>query len=119
VLLPHLAGLRIDGVRAAGLVARFDLSTGPEPVACPGCGTLSGRVLSRYVRRLSDTPFGGRETLLCVRVRRLFCDNVECARRTFAEPVPGLAAPYARRTSVLNQVLSAVALALGGRAGAR
>jgi transposase len=102
-----------------GLVVRFDVSTRPGPVTCPGCGTLSGRVHSRYVRRLSDTPIGEREVLLCLRVRRLFCDNVECGRRTFAEPVPGLAARYARRTSVLDQALSAVALALGGRAGAR
>lgn len=119
MLFPHLAGLRIDGVRAAGRVVQFEVSTRPEPVACPGCGTLSGRVHSRYRRRLSDTPIGGREVLLCLRVRRLFCDNVECVRRTFAEPLPGLAVRHARRTSVLNQVLSAVALALGGRAGSR
>jgi transposase len=61
----------------------------------------------------------GREMLIRLRVRRLFCDNVECGKKTFAEQVPGLAARYARRTPVLERVLCAVALALGGRAGAR
>lgn len=101
------------------MVVRFEASTRPTPVACPGCGTESGRVHSRYVRQLSDAPIGAREVLLRVRVRRLFCDNGECARRTFAEPLPGLAPRYARRTSVLHRVLCAVALALGGRPGAR
>jgi transposase len=119
VLFPHLAGLCIDDVRAGVMVVRFEASTWPGPVACPGCGTESARVHSRYVRRLSDTPIGAREVLLQVRVRRLFCDNGECARRTFAEPLHGLAPRHARRTSVLQRVLCSVALALGGRPGAR
>jgi transposase len=38
---------------------------------------------------------------------------------TFAEQVPGLTIRYGRRTGQLQAVLQAVALALGGRAGAR
>jgi hypothetical protein len=38
--------------------------------------------------------------LLAVRVRRLFCENGACSRRTFAEPLPGLAGSNARRTTV-------------------
>ena len=49
----------------------------------------------------------------------MFCDNPGCARTTFAEQVPELAARHARRTAVLQRVLGAVGLALGGRAGAR
>lgn len=37
----------------------------------------------------------------------------------FAEAVPELAARYGQRTTVLERVLCAVALALGGRPGAR
>lgn len=79
----------------------------------------SGRVHSRYQRRLADTAIAGREMLIRLRVRRLFCDNGNCGKRTFAEQVPGVAARHARRTPVLERVLCAVALALGGRAGAR
>jgi transposase len=79
----------------------------------------SDRMHSRYERRLSDTAIAGRETLIRLRVRRLFCHNADCGKKTFAEQVPGLTIRYARRTPVLGRVLRAVALALGGRAGAR
>jgi transposase len=98
---------------------RVEASTQVVEVACPGCATLSGRVHSRYERRLSDTAVAGREMLICLRVRRLFCDTTGCARKTLVEQVPGLAARHARRAEVLDHVLRAVALALGGRAGAR
>jgi hypothetical protein len=41
------------------------------------------------------------------------------ARRTFAEQVEGLTVRYARRTPLLRSMLEQVAVALGGRAGAR
>ncbi|MFJ9371688.1 ISL3 family transposase [Nocardia sp. NPDC101769] len=104
---------------AAGLRVNLDVSTRDEAAACPGCGTSSRRVHSRYRRRLSDTAITGREVVIRLRVRRLFCDNSDCGRKTFAEQVPGLAARHARRTSILQHLLGAVALALGGRAGAR
>ncbi|MEV5542346.1 ISL3 family transposase [Saccharopolyspora shandongensis] len=119
VLFPHLAQLRIGDVHAAGSVVRIEASTLNGRVACPGCGSLSDRVHSRYERRLSDTAISGREVLIRLRVRRLFCDNPDCSKKTFAEGVPELAARYARRTTTLERVLCAVALALGGRAGAR
>ena len=34
--------------------------------ACPDCGRLSHRVQSRYIRRPSDLPLGGRRGLLLV-----------------------------------------------------
>ncbi|UGT68342.1 transposase family protein [Nocardia gipuzkoensis] len=100
-------------------MVRIDAATREEAVVCPGCSTPSRRVHSRYRRRLADTAITGREVVIVLRVRRLFCDNTGCGRRTFAEQVPGLAARYGRRTLLLQRVLSAVALALGGRAGAR
>jgi hypothetical protein len=53
------------------------------------------------------------------RVRRLFCDDPGCPRRTFAGQVPGLATRYARKTVLLAGVLQHIAVALAGRAGAR
>lgn len=88
-------------------------------MACSGCGLLSGRVHSRYRRQLSDTSITGREVIIGLRVRRLFCCNSDCGKTTFTEQVPQLAARHARRTLILQRMLCAVALALGGRAGAR
>lgn len=118
-MFPHLDGLQFDAVTAVGLRVDLEVRTRDEYAACPGCGTLSRRVHSRYRRRLADTAITGREVVIRLMVRRLFCDNSECGRRTFAEQVTGLAARYARRTSVLQRLLCAVALALGGRPGAR
>lgn len=47
-------------------------------------------------------------------VRRLFCDNRDCARKTFAEQVSVLTARYARHTTILQRVRREVGLALGG-----
>ena len=52
-------------------------------------------------------------------VNRFFCGNDACAKATFAEQVPGLTTRYGRRTCSLEDVLRAVAMSLGGRAGAR
>jgi transposase len=57
--------------------------------------------------------------IICLVVRRFRCLSAECAKATFAEQVDGLAGRHARRTPAATAVLQAVALALGGRAGAR
>jgi transposase len=93
-------------------------TVGPE-AACPACRAASRRVHSRYERRLLDTAVAGQQLLIHLRVRRFVCGNTACAKKTFAEQVPGLTTRYGRRTVGLARVLQAVALALGGRAGAR
>jgi transposase len=119
VLLPHLAGVVIEGVvAAAGLVCvRARPRAGEAP--CPACGTVSGRVHSRYARRLADAAIGGRRVVIRLAVRRFFCAAPGCSRVTFAEQVEGLTSRYARRTPPLAAALGAVAEALAGRAGAR
>jgi len=87
--------------------------------ACPGCGAVSRQVHSSYERQLADTASSGQEVLIHLQARRFFCGNGACAKGTFAEQIPGLTTRYGRRTCGLQAVLQAVALALGGRAGAR
>jgi transposase len=118
-LLPHLAALRLDRVRLKGVRVWIEATTTAEQVGCPGCGVPAWRVHSRYVRHLMDTGVGGREVSIALRVRRLFCDQPGCARKTFAEQVPGLTVRYGRRTESAAGVVQAVAMALGGRAGSR
>jgi transposase len=56
---------------------------------------------------------------LRLQIRRLFCDNTACPTRTFAEQPAALTAPWSRHTSLQTEALTAVAIALAGRAGAR
>ncbi|MEV4114747.1 hypothetical protein [Nonomuraea sp. NPDC049695] len=57
--------------------------------------------------------------MIRARVRRFFCDNPLCSRRTFAEQVAGLTVPHGHRTLLLRRTLEAIGLALGGRPGSR
>jgi transposase len=85
---------------------------------CPVCGFVSSRVHSRYSRAVSDLPWHGISVALEVRARRFFCDEASCERRIFCERLSEIAA-RARKTDRLEQALLAIALELGGRAGAR
>ncbi|CAM5301861.1 hypothetical protein SFUMM280S_10682 [Streptomyces fumanus] len=57
--------------------------------------------------------------VLPVRVRRFFCPESSCARRTFAEQMPGPTRRHSRWTERLPATLAAVGLALAGWPGAR
>ena len=103
----------------AGRSVRIQASTQTVRAACPACGAVSRWVHSRYERRLADTAVAAQETMIQLQVRRFFCRNEACAKKTFAEQLPGLTTRYGRWTAGLTEVLRAIALALGGRAGAR
>ena len=46
--------------------------------ACPSCGVVSGRVHSRYPRRLADLPIAGRFAVLILQARRFRCEGALC-----------------------------------------
>ncbi|GAA4923453.1 DNA-directed RNA polymerase subunit N (RpoN/RPB10) [Nonomuraea thailandensis] len=119
VLFPHLVGVCVEQVFRSGTTVRIQARTSTVQATCPACGTLSQRVHSHYERRLSDTAVGGQEVLIHLRVHRFFCRTSTCAKTTFAEQVPGLTVRYGRRSVRAASALQAIALALGGRAGAR
>jgi transposase len=94
------------------------VSSGMRRSVCPLCGRASSRVHSRYARTVSDLPWHGISVELEVLAKRFFCDEASCERRIFCERLPEVAA-RARKTSRLQEALLAIALELGGRAGAR
>src|SRR3954451_24648351 len=95
------------------VVARSRLPTSP----CPDCRAPSSRVHSRYERRLADLPWQGRPVAVRLQARRFFCAEPACPRRTFAERLPGVARPSARRSERLADVQRQGAHGLGGEAG--
>ncbi len=88
-------------------------------VPCPECGLLSTRVHSRYRRTVWDLATGGRPVKVELEVRRFFCGEPSCDREIFAEQVGGLTQRRARRSNALRALLTSIAIALAGRAGAR
>jgi transposase len=95
------------------------VATKGDEAPCPLCHQPSQSVHSSYKRTLADLPWNGIAVRLHLTTRRFFCRTTECSRRIFTERLPGIAAPYARRTLRLTQVLEVIGFAVGGEAGAR
>jgi transposase len=51
--------------------------------------------------------------------RKFFCDNNDCKRRIFTEPIPTVAARYKRKTRRLMEALQSLTLLAGGEVAAR
>jgi len=93
---------------------------GVAPTArCPTCGVLTRRVHDRYRRRPLDQPWRGWTVRLQLTVRRFVCTTTTCTRTTFAEEFGPALRRRAQRTAACSQLLTAIACALGGEAGAR
>ncbi len=119
IALPQFADLIIEDVTveegAVTIAARVARAGG----ICPTCGTASRRLHSRYRRTIADAPLAACRTTIRLVVRRFRCAAPTCPRTTFAEQVPPLVAPHARRTLVLHHLHARLGLALGGRPGMR
>lgn len=118
-LLLDPSRLTLDLIRADRSSITVLMATTATSAACPLCGESSSRLHSRYVRTLADLPWHGVAVSVQLTVRRFFCEAAECSRRIFAERLPGVAAPYARRTVRLGEALELIGFALGGEAGGR
>ncbi len=111
--------LRVDALLVEDDGITIRASSASCDVRCPLCDELAHRVHSRPIRTLADLPWAGVAIHLRVQVRKFFCENPGCPRRIFSERLAGIAAVFARRTERQRTALLAIAVALGGEAGAR
>jgi len=109
-LLPDATHVRLEtwSLEPAQSALTINLHARPAAARCPLCGKRSKRVHSRYQRTLADLPWGEHAVTVLLSVRRLFCDNTKCERRIFAERLPDVAVPWARKTTRLTGRLTAV-----------
>lgn len=119
LLLPSGALLRLGATELLPERVTVDVHTTASSALCPGCQREASRVHSHYQRTLADLPLAHIPVQIHLHVRRFFCDNTTCTRKTFSEPVPGLALGYARRTTRLATEQRHLGLAIGGEPGAR
>ena len=89
-------------------------STQPS-ATCPGCRISSDSLKCRYVRQLSDLPWHDVAVRLELHTRKFRCRNGLCRQKVFCERLPRVAARYARKTALLNEVLALLAFTLGLR----
>jgi transposase len=119
LLLPSGAPLSLGAVELCADHVTVAIHTTAFSARCPGCQSDASRIHSHYQRTLADLPLAQVPVQIHLHVRRFFCDNATCRRKTFCEPVPALAPRYARRTARLLSEQRQVGLELGGEPGAR
>ena len=119
LFFPKLSGVRVDRLWREGTAIHLTVRATRRFARCPLCQRRSKRVHSHYERTLADLPCGGDRITLHLRVRRFVCRVRWCKRKIFAERLPDLVAPFARRTTRLTDHLVRAAFDLGGEPGAR
>ena len=82
--------------------------------SCPACGELSASRHDWHHRRLQDLPVQGTPLVLDLRLGRWRCLNERCSRKTFVERLPSVAAPMARRTVRVAEIVRLFGHAAGG-----
>lgn len=116
-LLPDPTSLHLLHIETEGNVITMVVRTTSSEAKCSLCEKTSTKVHSRYTRLLADLPWMGCAVRLKLHLRRFFCQNPQCQRQIFAERLPNVVAPYARRTVRLHDLLTLIGFAVGGEAG--
>ena len=122
LLFPPGTSLQVLTVTLSTDKMRVDIAATAATAAtapCSNCHSHATRIHSRYHRTLADLPVAKLQVYVRVQVRRFYCDNPACHKRTFSEPVPDLTLPFARRTTRLADEQRQLGLDVGGEVGAR
>lgn len=119
ILLPDPSCLHLEHIRCTTDRITLVVTSVQSQVRCPLCCQTSQRIHSRYTRTLADLPWSRVAVSLRLHVRKYFCDNPACSRVIFTEPLPSVAARYARKTQRLAAVLEELTWLLGGEGAAR
>ncbi|MFF1680296.1 transposase family protein [Streptomyces sp. NPDC058256] len=91
VLFPGL-NLAVRQVVAVDDNLIIDAAGCGPPGRCPQCERPATRIHSRYWRHIAGLPVGRHKMIVRLHVRRFFCDQLQCRRRTFVEQVARLSA---------------------------
>jgi transposase len=118
-LIPNSSEVKLICLQPKAGAIQVELRACQPSSLCPGCGSRSSRVHSRYRRTIGDLPWEGLPVRILLQARKFFCVDERCSRRIFTEQLPGMVGRYARRSCRSSEALSSITLALGGRAGAR
>src|SRR6266536_1585591 len=119
VLLPGPTRLRLTTLTATDKRIILDLTATQTFARCPTCASEATHIHSHYQRTVADLPWASLPVQLHLHVRRFMCANAVCPRVTFAEPLPEVVAPFARRSTRLADEQRQLGLDVGGEAGKR
>lgn len=109
-MVPNIAEVTLVCLRPKNGAIQMQLRTYRSFSTCPVCGTASGRVHSRYQRKLEDLPWEGLPVIVLLHARRFFCIDDSCRRKIFTEQLPGTVARYGRRSCRSSEALNWITL---------
>jgi transposase len=112
-------GFKVIGTETSGNTCYVTIAAQVDVSLCPNCGYASSQVHSTYVRHLRDLPVLGRPVRLRALVRRFRCRVQGCGRKTFSEPLGGLAEAHAQRTQRVTSTLQSLILCTSSITGSR
>ena len=92
------SGLLVQNIEQSDGVFHVYATSSSEEGICPYCGYKSSKVHSRYVRVIHDLSILGHSVKICLEVRKFFCYNHQCEKKTFAEQPGDEVFRYRRRT---------------------
>jgi len=118
LFFPGVAGVRVERAWREGPTLHLAVVSTRRWARCPLCQRRSKRRHFQYERTIADLPCAGAHVVLHLRVRRFVCRVRWCRRKIFAERLPDLVVPYARRTARLAAHVLRAVLDLGGKPGA-
>jgi len=119
LFFPMSVGVRVDRVWWQGQALHLDATTTRRGARCPLCGRRSKRIRSTYVRTIADLPCMGAPVTVHLQTHRFACRVRWCRRRIFTERLPGLVAPWGRRSTRQRAELERTGFDVGGAPGAR
>ena len=63
----------------------MEIESTRDVMECPYCGEKSGKIHSKYQRRIQDLPVQNKQVTLVLNTRKIFCQNPQCTHKTFSE----------------------------------
>lgn len=100
-------------------VFHFHASCSLDYGVCPYCGHVSRKVHSRYFRTIQDLSVLGERVILHLEVRKFFCCNEFCRRKTFAEQPGAEVFRYRRRTCRCERAVARLGISASSKSASR
>lgn len=82
----------------------MDIQSMQKQAECPFCKVSSDKIHSVYQREIQDIPLHGRQTILLLKTRKMFCFNPECCHKTFSEPFEFVSPKSKKTKRLINKI---------------
>ena len=102
-LLLSAPSLQIQNITFENNQLHLAVESTHQQARCPICLEQSRSLHSTYRRYPQDLPWASVPVVLQITVKRFFCQNQDCQKKTFAERFPDLVDWYQRRTKRVKE----------------